>query len=290
MIKPKVRTSRKRLPSYLRRTLGHPRMLHGMKKTLRRRGLHTVCESARCPNIGECFSMPTATFMILGDVCTRRCGFCSVEKRSTPLDVDADEPANIALTAKELGLGHVVITSPTRDDLPLGGAEQFASTITALKEAIPGVSVEVLTPDFMGDPASLRVVLEAGPDVFNHNVETVPRLYPEVRPQADYLRSLDILLRAKENGAFTKSGLMVGLGESGEEVRDVLADLLCVGCDVVTIGQYLQPTRYNLEVQEYVSPEAFKEYEEYGRRIGIPNVYSGPFVRSSYNAGALFRR
>lgn len=277
----------KRLPPWAKKPLGQRSSLHEMKSILRKRNLHTVCESARCPNIGECFTKPTATFMILGDVCTRTCGFCSIDKGKAPLLVDPHEPANIALTAKELGLKHVVITSVTRDDLPRGGAGQFALTIKAIKDNISGILVEVLTPDFEGDEEALRVVLEARPDIFNHNLETVPSLYPQVRPQADYRRSLDVLRRAKACGVMTKSGIMVGLGETKEEVKEVLRDLLASGCIAVTIGQYLRPTRQNLEVREYVDPEVFKEYEEYGKSIGLKYVYSGPFVRSSYNAEKL---
>ena len=277
----------KRLPPWAKKRLGPASSLHEMKSILRRRNLHTVCESARCPNIGECFSKPTATFMILGDVCTRTCGFCSIEKRSMPLAVDPDEPQNIAITAKELGLKHVVVTSVTRDDLPEGGAAQFALTIKAIKDTISGILVEVLTPDFKGDFKALATVLEARPDIFNHNLETVPSLYPRVRPQARYSTSLEVLRKAKETGVMTKSGIMAGLGETTEEVRAVLRDLLAAGCDAVTIGQYLRPARTNLEVVEYVAPEVFKEYEEYGLGIGLKYVYSGPFVRSSYNAEKL---
>lgn len=258
-----------------------------MKSILRKRNLHTVCESARCPNIGECFSKPTATFMILGDVCTRTCGFCSIDKEAKPLLVDPHEPQNIAITAKELGLKHVVITSVTRDDLSGGGADQFALTIKAIKDNISGILVEVLTPDFKGDFGALSIVLEARPDIFNHNLETVPSLYRQVRPQADYRTSLAVLRKAKESGVMTKSGIMVGLGETVDEVKAVLRDLLEAGCDAVTIGQYLRPTRNNLEVVEYVAPEVFKGYEEYGLSIGLKHVYSGPFVRSSYNAEKL---
>lgn len=276
--------ARKRLPSWAKRTLGPASKLHHMKSILRSRNLHTVCESARCPNIGECFSKPTATFMILGDVCTRACGFCSIDKGRNPLLVDPHEPSNIALTAKELGLKHVVITSVTRDDLADGGAAQFALTIKAIKDIMAGISVEVLTPDFEGDGDALRTVLEARPDIFNHNMETVERLYPVVRPQADYRRSLDVLRTASESGVFTKSGIMAGLGETEEEVRGVLGDLKAAGCDAVTIGQYLRPTRHNLEVVEYVEPEVFARYERFGLSAGLKYVYSGPFVRSSYNA------
>lgn len=279
--------AKKRLPSWAKKRLGPASSLHEMKAILRKRNLHTVCESARCPNIGECFTKPTATFMILGDVCTRGCGFCSIDKSQAPLLVDPHEPANIALTAKELGLKHVVITSVTRDDLPRGGAVQFALTIKAIKDNISSILVEVLTPDFEGSEEALATVLNARPDIFNHNLETVPSLYPVVRPQADYRRSLEVLRRAKASGVTVKSGIMVGLGETKDEVKEVLRDLLAVGCDAVTIGQYLRPTRKNLEVKEYVEPEVFKEYEEYGKAIGLKHVYSGPFVRSSYNAEKL---
>lgn len=279
--------TKKRLPEWAKKKLGPASSLHRMKSILRSRNLHTVCESARCPNIGECFTKPTATFMILGDVCTRRCGFCSVDKVQEPLKVDPLEPANIAVTAKELGLKHVVITSVTRDDLPRGGADQFALTIKAIRDTISGILVEVLTPDFEGKGEALSIVLNARPDIFNHNLETVPSLYPLVRPQANYRRSLEVLKMAKKAGVMTKSGIMAGFGESKEEVKEVLRDLLEAGCDAVTIGQYLRPTRNNLEVRQYVEPEVFKEYEEYGKGIGLKYVYSGPFVRSSYNAEKL---
>jgi len=285
MVKHAVR----RLPPWLSRRLGQPSKLHTMKNILRSRNLHTVCESARCPNIGECFSKPTATFMILGDVCTRQCGFCSVEKGAMPLVVDPDEPQNIALTAKELGLRHVVITSVTRDDLRDGGATQFALTIKALRDTIPAVSVEVLTPDFKGDKDSLETVLNEGPDIFNHNLETVPSLYKRVRFEADYRRSLEVIKMARtmRPDIIVKSGIMVGFGETMDEVKSVMKDLLDAGCTAVTIGQYLRPSIKNLEVEEYVPLEVFKEYEGCGRDIGLKYVYSGPFVRSSYNAELL---
>lgn len=258
-----------------------------MKAILRRRGLHTVCESARCPNMGECFGKPTAAFMILGDVCTRGCGFCSIDKTNAPSLPDVDEPFNIALTAKEMGLTHVVVTSVTRDDLADGGAHQFAMTIRALRDQIPAATIEVLTPDFKGDKSALTIVLDAKPDIFNHNVETVERLYPIVRPEADYHGSLTVLRSAKATGVMTKSGIMVGLGETPEEVKKTLGALKDALCDAVTIGQYLQPTRLNLPVALYVRPEVFEEYEAYGMSIGIKHVYSGTFVRSSYNAERL---
>ena len=240
----------KRLPPWAKKRLGPASRLHEVKSILRSRGLHTVCESARCPNIGECFSKPTATFMILGDVFTRPCGFCSIDKRAAPLLVDPHEPINIAITAKEMGLRHVVITSVSRDDLPDGGAGQFALTIKAIKDNISGILVEVLTPDFNGDDQALSTVLEARPDIFNHNLETVPSLYQKVRPQADYRRSLEVIKRAKRPGILTKSGIMGGLGESAGEVKGLLEDLLALGCEAGHVVQYLRPGSENLAVVE----------------------------------------
>lgn len=279
----------KRLPEWLKKPAGPLGRLHAMKKVLRERGLHTVCESARCPNIGECFTKPTATFLILGDVCTRRCGFCAVDKLNAPTALDPDEPGNVALAARELGLKHAVVTSVTRDDLADGGAGQFALTIRALKDTISGIFVEVLTPDFEADFKALDLVLDARPHIFNHNVETVRRLYPTVRPKADYAASLSVLERAAESGVVAKSGLMVGFGETVDEVKEVLSDLKSAGCRIVTIGQYLRPTKKSLEVAEYVAPEVFTEYEKHGIEIGIEHVYSGPLVRSSYNAGEVWK-
>ncbi|MDA8173928.1 MAG: lipoyl synthase [Nitrospiraceae bacterium] len=260
-----------------------------IKKSLRSKGLHTVCEEARCPNMGQCFSRPTATFMILGDRCTRDCGFCSVTP-GTPLPPDADEPRRVALAAKEMGLKYVVVTSVTRDDLPDGGAGHFAETIKALKDTIPGVKVEVLTPDFSGSTEALREVISAGPDVFNHNVETVPSLYPVVRPQADYKRSLAVLNAASQisgvNSGKTavKSGIMLGLGEKQEEVVAVLKDLLENGCVMLTAGQYLRPGKNNLPVAEYIEPARFEELKQKALEMGFKSVASGPLVRSSMNA------
>jgi lipoic acid synthetase len=248
-------------------------------------GLHTVCQSASCPNIGECFSHKTATFMILGDVCTRNCGFCGVN-HGKPLCVDPEEPAHVAQAAAKMELRYVVVTSVTRDDLPDGGASQFADTIRLIGREIPNARVEVLIPDLGGDWNSLKIIVDASPFVLNHNIETVPRLYPQVRPQARYRRSLDLLETAKalHTSIYTKSGLMVGLGESADEVTEVLRDLRAVGCDFVTIGQYLRPSRNNLAVVEYVTPERFEEYKSIGYEMGFRHVASGPFVRSSYHA------
>jgi lipoic acid synthetase len=282
------KTKRKRLPSWAKKKLGQPSSLHKMKATLRERGLSTVCESARCPNIGECFTKPTATFMILGSVCTRGCGFCSINKDLAPSAANPNEPTEIAKTTKELGLKHVVVTSVTRDDLADGGASQFVLTIQAIRDIIPSISIEVLVPDFAGNDDALASVLEARPEIFNHNIETVKRLYKVVRPGARYERSLEILKASNSAGLLTKSGLMVGLGESAEEVEELLRDLHFSGVDAVTIGQYLQPSASNLEVIEYIEPERFAAYEAYGLGLGISKVYSGPLVRSSYNAAEVF--
>ena len=278
-----------RLPEWLKRPPGPPSKLHHIKKTLRARKLNTVCESARCPNVGECFSKPTATFMILGDICARGCGFCAVRSSAAPLPVDPLEPQNIALTSKELGLRHVVITSVTRDDLPDGGAAHFALTIKAIRDTISGICIEVLVPDFAGSGASLETVLAAAPDILNHNLETVPSLYPRVRPGADYHRSLDLIKAASRSARAVKSGIMVGFGETEGEVKELINDLAKAGCSILTIGQYLRPTRDNLEVAEYIDPETFKLYESFGKEAEIAEVFSGPFIRSSYNADKIWK-
>lgn len=278
-------------PPWLRRRLGGGRAFHTITSLLREGGLNTVCEEALCPNRGECFSEGTATFLIMGPVCTRNCGFCAVSK-GHPAPLDPTEPSRLAHIAREMGLRHVVVTSVTRDDLPDGGAAQFAATILELKKAIEGVSVEVLVPDFGGSTDALVQVLGAGPDVLNHNVETVPRLYPQVRPKADYRRSLALLERAKKISPQTptKSGLMLGLGEEPEEVRRVLEDLLEVGCTMVTLGQYLRPSPAHLEVKRYVPPHEFQWWERKALELGFEAVASGPFVRSSYHAAELLTR
>ena len=261
-------------------------MVDGM---MRQAKLHTVCESARCPNLGECWSKQTATFMILGDICTRNCGFCAIQV-GRPLEVDADEPRRVAETARAMGLKHVVVTSVARDELPDEGSGHFAATIHALREAIPGVIVEVLTPDFKGKRWCIRQVVEARPDIYNHNIETVRRLSPAVRPQARYERTLDVLCAVKnmDPAIHTKSGIMLGLGETHEEVLETLRDLRQVGVSAVTIGQYLRPTTtHHLPVVEYVHPDRFREYERLGEQMGFAFVASGPFVRSSYNAQAF---
>lgn len=259
-----------------------------VRALLRQQSLHTVCESAMCPNLGECFSRSTATFLIMGDTCTRNCHYCAVAC-GRPAPLDPTEPQRVAETASNLHLKHVVVTSVTRDDLPDGGAEHFAETIGAIRRKLPSASIEVLIPDFRGDGAALQTVIDAGPDVLNHNVETVPRLFPAVRPQGDYQRSIELLERARKGmkGGYTKSGLMVGLGESEDEVRAVMNDLRAVGCDVFTAGQYLRPSLLHLPVEDYWLPEAFERLKEYGESIGFVLVASGPYVRSSYMADQL---
>jgi lipoic acid synthetase len=278
-----------RLPAWLRDGSTHNSSVTALKRGLRRLKLHTVCESARCPNMHECFHRGTATFMILGNLCTRGCGFCSVPKGSPEkreFSLDPCEPANVARMAAGMNLRYVVITSVNRDDLADGGSAHFAETVRRVRAALPAARIEVLTPDFCGDLDAVTRVLDAGPDVFNHNMETVARLYRRVRPQADYLRSLDVLRFAKRRRpeALTKSGLMAGLGETPGEVEELLGDLRRAEVDVVTIGQYLQPSRRNLPVAEYVRPERFADYRRYGLSLGFSMVFSGPLVRSSYMA------
>lgn len=283
---PVVERPRRRLPRWLKRPMPEPGMLmtEGILTDL---GLQTVCESARCPNRTECWSQQTATFMILGNVCTRPCGFCSVPKGKTET-VELDEPERVAEAAERLGLSHVVITSVTRDDMPDGGADHFYHCVLAVRRRT-GAAVEVLTPDFLGNTDAIDRVLEASPDVFNHNTETVPRLYDRVRRNARYQRTLDLLKRVKDRRPEipTKSGLMLGLGETIEEVLEVCADLRSVGCEMITIGQYLQPSPEHLPVERYVPPEEFDEIGEECRRLGFRMVASGPFVRSSYHAGEM---
>jgi lipoic acid synthetase len=273
------------LPEWARKPRTHFESLHQLKSGLRRLNLHTVCESARCPNIHECFSKGAATFMILGDRCTRACGFCAVPKGRAPLD--PNEPANVARMAAAMNLRYVVITSVNRDDLPDGGSAHFAETVRAVRHTLPQARVEVLTPDFCGDIEAVARVLDAGPHVFNHNMETVARLYRRVRPQANYEQSLRVLRFAAGWPLLTKSGFMVGLGETEEEVHALLRDLREAETGVATIGQYLQPTRRNLPVAAYIEPRQFERYREYGLSLGFQMVFSGPLVRSSYMADAV---
>jgi lipoyl synthase len=279
-------TTRRRLPKWLKRPMPSAEMTF-TSSVIEDLDLETVCESAKCPNRTECWAQRTATFMILGNVCTRPCGFCSVPKGKTEA-VEEDEPQRVAEAAARLGLKHVVITCVTRDDLPDGGAEHFYNCVLAVRERT-GAAVEVLTSDFHGNPDAISRVIQARPDVFNHNTETVPRLYDRVRRNADYQRTLDLLAQVKREAPAmpTKSGLMLGLGETIEEVLDVAADLRGVGVEMITIGQYLQPSPGQLPVERFVPPEEFDAIGEQCKKLGFSMVASGPFVRSSYHAGEM---
>ena len=287
---PVVASTSRGLPRWLKRNVPKGNANHYTAELINRLQLETVCDHARCPNRMECYAHKTATFMILGDVCTRRCGFCSVSKGKTrPLD--PTEPDRLAEAAKRLGLEHVVITCVTRDDLPDGGAGQFVRSIEAVRQAT-GASVEVLPGDFAGSGEAVDAVVAAKPDVYNHNAETVPRLYRKVRGRkSDYLWTLDMFRRIKRQapGMKTKTGLMLGLGESTEELLDTLADLLDAGCEMLTLGQYLRPSLDQLPVVRYLPPEEFDELGEAARRMGFQHVASGPFVRSSYHAREMVR-
>ena len=274
-----------RLPEWARKGDPLSPQARPLRMLLREQKLVTVCEEARCPNLPDCFSRGTATFMLLGDRCTRRCGYCSVAT-ARPLPPDAGEPERIAEAAARLRLRYVVLTAVARDDLDDGGAAHFAATVAAVRRQLPASQIEVLTPDFKGDAAALAAVLAAAPDVFNHNIETVPRLFPHVRAQGDYTRSLDLLAAAKaiRPGQATKSGLMLGLGETDDEVDAVLRDLRARDVDVVTLGQYLRPTRDHVPVDRYVPPAGFEAWAHRARALGFRSVYSGVFVRSSFNA------
>jgi lipoic acid synthetase len=278
-----------RYPAWLKKNI--PKSANNLRvRKYLTESLHTVCESALCPNRGECFAARTVTFLILGSACTRRCRFCAVAK-AAPEPVDADEPRKIAEAARQLGLRYVVITSVTRDDLPDGGAAHFAAAILAARQFLPRAAVEVLTPDFQGAPSALDTVLAARPAVFNHNIETVPRLYAEIRPQADYQRSLRVLRHATQSGILAKSGLMLGFGETEAEVKSALRDLKNNGVSIVTLGQYLPPSKKHYPLREFVHPDQFAEYKEYGEKeLGFKAVFSGPFVRSSYRAGEVLEK
>ena len=283
---------RPRLPEWARKSRTQFQSLNRLKRDLRHLNLHTVCESARCPNIHECFHRGSATFMILGNRCTRGCGFCSVPKGNPELHdmrLDPAEPANVARMAASMSLRHVVITSVNRDDLEDGGSRHFAETVSEVRRALPNARVEVLTPDFCGDLDAVARVLAAGPHIFNHNMETVPRLYRRVRPQADYRQSLRVLSFAQQYAptVLTKSGFMVGLGETDPEVRELLRDLRAANTAIATIGQYLQPTRRNLPVADYIEPAQFDAWRDYGLSLGFRAVFSGPLVRSSYMADGV---
>jgi lipoic acid synthetase len=278
-----------RKPVWLKRRLPSGPVYGTVCQTLGAKGLHTVCQEARCPNQWECFSRQTATFLILGARCTRNCRFCAVES-GPPAPYDPGEPERLADAAEAMGLTYVVVTSVTRDDLPDGGAEAFVRTVGALRQRLPGVRVEILVPDFGGDPEAWRRVVAAAPDVLNHNLETVPRLYPRVRPGADFHRSLGLLAEARRlaPGLATKSGLMLGLGETPPEIEATLVHLRRADCRMLTLGQYLQPTPAHLPVERFVTPEEFEAWHRRGRKLGFAHVASGPLVRSSYHARELF--
>ncbi len=275
-----------RKPEWLRVRLPGGEGYARVKNLMRSHGLHTVCEEAMCPNIGECWGKGTATFLLMGDTCTRSCGFCHI-KTGRPPKLDEDEPRRVAESVAVLNLSHCVLTSVNRDELPNGGAHIFANTIREIRKLRPGCTIEVLIPDFKGDRAALQEVMNAQPEILNHNTETVPRLYRTVRPQANYERTLRVLSGAKEldPAAITKTGIMVGLGETRDEILKVMEDWRAHDVDIVTIGQYLRPTPLHLPIYRYVHPDEFAEYKEMGRQLGFKWVESGPLVRSSYHAG-----
>ncbi len=278
-------------PPWLRKRLPTDSRASQIAQELRINRLHTICQEACCPNQGECFSRGVATFLIMGNVCTRNCTFCAVTPGS-PQPLDPDEPERIAREVRTLGIRFVVITSVTRDDLPDGGANHFGRVIRAIREKCQGIGIEVLIPDFQGSMIALNDLVHASPEVMNHNVETVPRLYPHVRPQADYQRSLELIRKMKEmeSRLITKSGLMVGLGETQEEVKEVMLDLRTSRCDLLTIGQYLCPSSLHHPVKEYVTPGVFEQYRDMALNMGFRGVASAPFVRSSYNAETLYQK
>ncbi len=274
---------RVRKPEWLKARVPGGEQYAELRRLIDARKLHTVCEEARCPNMGECWNSGTATFMILGDTCTRSCGFCAI-KTGRAYTVDLDEPARVGEAVGLMNLKHAVVTSVNRDELFDGGAGIFASTIQEIRKCLPACRVEVLIPDFQGSEEALNIVLDAQPDILNHNTETVPRLYKTVRPQAQYMRSLEVIERAKARGFTTKSGVMVGLGETNDEILETMSDLHEAGCDILTIGQYLQPTSAHLPVLRYVHPDDFLMFKEKGLAMGFRYVESGPLVRSSYHA------
>jgi len=275
-----------RFPSWLHRKLPTGGQIFKTNAILEKYQLNTVCEEAKCPNRLECYTKKTATFLALGKECTRNCGFCDIDFSKTPKGPEADEPRRIALSVKELGLKHAVITMVARDDLPDQGASQIAAIIQEIRKENKGVTIEVLTSDFSGDVKLLYIVLKERPEIFNHNIETVRALSPRIRHKAEYDRTLAVLRHAKESGlvVFVKSGIMVGLGETEDQVKETIKDLHEAGCDIVTIGQYLQASRSKLRVKGFIHPDLFKAYEGYGLGLGVRHMYCGPFVRSSYNA------
>jgi len=275
-----------RFPSWLHRKLPTGGEIFKTNAIIDKYKLNTVCEEAKCPNRLECYTKKTATFLALGKECTRNCGFCDIDFSKNPKALEVDEPERIALSVKELGLKHAVITMVARDDLPDQGATQIAKIIKEIRKINPGATIEVLTSDFFGDVKQLYIILNEQPEIFNHNIETVRELSPRVRHKAEYDRSLSILKSARDSGkvTFVKSGIMVGLGETEAQVKETIRDLYNAGCQIITIGQYLQASKVKLRVKEFVTPEQFKTYEEYGKEIGLLHMYCGPFVRSSYNA------
>jgi len=281
---PAQSSSPERRPHWLKAKIPGGENYARLKNLIDTQRLHTVCEEARCPNMGECWNSGTATFMILGDICTRSCGFCAVKTGRPDYGLDWDEPRRVAEAVQRMRLKHAVITSVNRDERSDGGAPIFAETIRLIRELIPGCSVEVLIPDFKGSEEALGIVLEARPDILNHNLETVPRLYKTVRPQANYTQSLEVLARSKKRGMKTKTGLMLGIGEKTDEVLEVMKDAIKSGCDILTLGQYLQPTKEHLPIDRYVHPDEFLMLKEEGISMGFRHVESGPLVRSSYHA------
>ena len=282
-----------RFPSWLHRKLPKGGNLWKTDAVLEGQRLHTVCEEAKCPNLLECWSKKTATFLIMGKECTRSCGFCDIDFSKNPQPLEEDEPQRVAESVRQLGLNHVVITMVARDDIPDQGASHIAKVISEVRKTSPKSTIEILTSDFSGQQDALDVIIDAQPEIFNHNIETVRELTPRVRHVATYDRTLGVLdyVSRKKKGKtrFVKSGIMVGLGETEEQVKETLGDLHHAGCNIVTMGQYLQPNRQKLVVKEFVTPETFKSYENYGKSIGIPYLFCGPFVRSSYNAGQVFQ-
>lgn len=282
-----------RFPSWLHRKLPKGSEVWKTGQVLNQNRLHTVCEEAKCPNLLECWSKKTATFLVMGKECTRSCGFCDIDFAKTPKPLAADEPQRVAESVLQLGLKHVVITMVARDDLPDGGAQHLADVIEEIRKQVKDVTIEVLTSDFTGNPTSLDIILKAKPEIFNHNIETVRAMTPRVRHKATYDRTLSVLKYVRKHGESTllvKSGIMVGLGETEAEVFETIQDLKAAGCDIITIGQYLQPNRNKLLVKAFVTPEQFKRYEEYGYTLGIKNMYCGPFIRSSYNANEVLQQ
>lgn len=281
---PVQETPKPRRPEWLKAKIPGGENYARLKNLIDGHRLHTVCEEARCPNMGECWNAGTATFMILGDICTRSCGFCAVKTGRPDPDLDWDEPRRVVDAIRLMGVRHAVITSVNRDERKDGGSPIFAEVIRLIHKELPGVTVEVLIPDFKGSEEALNLVLDAGPHILNHNLETVPRLYKTVRPQANYRQSLEVLARSKRRGFITKTGMMLGIGERTDEVIDVMKGIRETNCDILTLGQYLQPTKDHLPIDRYVHPDEFKMLKEVGLEMGFKHVESGPLVRSSYHA------